>query len=142
MCLCGSIPIIFGSLAGTIVYHLLSIQSYSYYFQDQSASHVNLGPPSCLLVGVHCSLVQKKMSNLPLSFSIQACFHKPKAIETSQLSDCKYGSRLFRFDKSDFEGRFWASVETEIEAACVGECMMFWLCLEIGRNKSVREPFS
>ncbi|XP_054814441.1 isoamylase 2, chloroplastic-like [Prosopis cineraria] len=38
------------------------------------------------------------MANIPLSFSIQACLQKPKAIEVSQLSECKYGSRLSGFE--------------------------------------------
>ncbi|XP_028761634.1 isoamylase 2, chloroplastic-like [Neltuma alba] len=43
------------------------------------------------------------MANLPLSFSVQACLQKPKVIEASQLSECKGGSRLSRFEKSDTE---------------------------------------
>ena len=45
---------------------------------------------------------------------------------------------------SETRGRFAAgrSLQTEIEAAWVGDSKTFWLCREIGRNRSVSEPFA
>ncbi|KAK4286168.1 hypothetical protein QN277_002762 [Acacia crassicarpa] len=54
------------------------------------------------------------MANLPLSFSIQACFQKPKATEASRLSECKYGSRLSRFEKSDTQRKLARSATQSI----------------------------
>ncbi|KAI9093318.1 hypothetical protein K1719_027332 [Acacia pycnantha] len=54
------------------------------------------------------------MANLPLSFSIQACFQKLKATEASQLSEYKYGSRLSRFEKSDKQRKLARSATLSI----------------------------
>ncbi|KAI9082823.1 hypothetical protein K1719_035153 [Acacia pycnantha] len=54
------------------------------------------------------------MANLPLSLSIQACFQKPKATEASLLSECKYGSRLSRFEKSDTQRKLARSATQSI----------------------------